>query len=142
RTREHVARLNEALQRQVLQLQTLFDMVPVGIAVAHDPECRTITSNRAAAAFLGVTPERNVSLSGAAPGRAAYRMLRDGKELPTDDLPLQRATRRRYGVETEELEITLADGRSYSVYCAAAPVLGDDGRTAGSIGVFLDVTGR
>jgi PAS domain S-box-containing protein len=142
RNRGEVERLNRVLERQILQLRGLFEIVPVGIAVAHDPECRTITSNPTAAGLLGVTTQRNISLSGPAPDRVAYRMLRDGKEIAPEELPLQRAAARQTGVETEELEIELPDGRSFTVYCCAAPIVGADGAVTGSIGAFLDVSGQ
>jgi PAS domain S-box-containing protein len=142
RSRVAVVGLNRELERQVAHLRTLFEIAPVGIAVAHDPDCRTITCNPAAAALLGVTPDRNISLSGHAPGRVAYRMMRDGRELPAEELPLQRAAARRTGVEVEELDIEVSDGRSYNVYCCAAPLLDDGARVTGSIGAFVDVTDR
>jgi hypothetical protein len=58
-----VARLNQALERHVRQPAGSFEIVPVGIAVAHDRECRTITSNPAAAGPRHRTPAEHLSLS-------------------------------------------------------------------------------
>jgi PAS domain S-box-containing protein len=137
--RRLLARLEGALEH-AKRLETLFEITPVGIAVAHDPECRTITSNPAAARILGVGPTSNISLSGSAPGRVSYVMMRDGKELPPEDLPLQRAVACRTAIENEELDVRLPDGRVFTVVSSAAPVRTPDGRVTGAVGTFVDVT--
>ena len=86
-------RAEEALQRSVEQVQTLMDTLPVGVFVAHDPECRSITGNAAAHAMLR-TPNANLSKSaptGEAPTQ--FRLCRNGVEIPPDQLPVQRAAR-------------------------------------------------
>src|SRR5215510_10242393 len=49
---EEVHRLNRDLLRRVAELETLLDVVPVGIAVSDDPQCRKIRMNSAGAAML------------------------------------------------------------------------------------------
>src|SRR4029078_6236702 len=44
--------LNRQLEERANALQTLLDLVPMAIYLAHDPECRRITGNRAAAELL------------------------------------------------------------------------------------------
>ena len=98
--REQAARREaEASQRQleerVEELETLMDLIPIGIYVAHDRECRRITGNRAAGALLSTDPRGNLSRS-APPGEQQvrpHRVLQNGRELSLDELPLQRAAR-------------------------------------------------
>src|SRR5262249_17372884 len=45
-------RLNTDLQRRVTELQTLLDVMPVGIAIALDPACRRVRVNAAFAKLL------------------------------------------------------------------------------------------
>ena len=46
----------EELRQRLRSLQALIARAPVPIAIAHDPECRFISANRALAALLGVPP--------------------------------------------------------------------------------------
>ena len=41
------------------ELQGIFDVIPVVILVAHDPQCRRITGNRFAYAMPGLPPEKD-----------------------------------------------------------------------------------
>jgi GAF domain-containing protein len=43
RAEQENERLNQELRLRLEELQTVFRVAPVGIAVAHDPECRVIT---------------------------------------------------------------------------------------------------
>ena len=47
-----IRRLNQDLERRAALLQTLFDVLPVGIGVAEDPSCRNIVVNPALAKIL------------------------------------------------------------------------------------------
>ena len=46
--------LNRELSRKIADFEMLLDVIPIGIAVADDPECRNIRANRALANMLGV----------------------------------------------------------------------------------------
>jgi PAS domain S-box-containing protein len=61
-TEEKILQLNQKLQRKVTELQTLLDMIPIGIGIAKDPECQTINMNPAFAKLLRIQPHQNASL--------------------------------------------------------------------------------
>ena len=42
---EEIQRLNRDLKRRLDELQSLLDVAPIGIFVAHDPACTVITGN-------------------------------------------------------------------------------------------------
>ena len=92
-----------ALERQVAQLQTLLEIAPVGIAVSHDPHRRLITANPALSQILGTQPGQNVSKSADEP--PPYRVLRDGRDVPVEELPMHRAVADGHVVKDEELQI-------------------------------------
>ena len=60
RATKEIDRLNTNLRRRVTELQTLLDVIPIGIAIADDPQCQRIRVNRALAGLLrldrGMTP--------------------------------------------------------------------------------------
>ena len=134
-------RAEEELRRRAEEVQALFDTLPVGIFVAHDPEGRTITGNRAAQHLLR-TPARNLSLT-APPDElpATFRVCRNGAELPPDQLPVQRAARGEV-VVNEEVEVVFADGGVINELISAAPLYDADGRVRGAVAGALDITAR
>ena len=53
----------EDVRQRLLALQAIIARAPVPIAIAHDPECRVITANRALATMLGMPEDANISLT-------------------------------------------------------------------------------
>ena len=46
-TEELARQLNRELEDRLEELETVLDVLPVGVAIATDPECRHISGNRA-----------------------------------------------------------------------------------------------
>jgi PAS domain S-box-containing protein len=136
---ESLARLNEQLSQRVEELQALYEAAPVGINVAEDTECRVISGNRALAEILGMPVGQNVSKSQIDSARATYKVLKDGHEVPVQDLPMQRAARGA-SVQNDPLEIVRGDGSRVPVLVNARPVQDAQGRIKGAVGVCIDVT--
>ena len=61
RAREKAARLNRELKEKLEEFRTLLEVLPIGIAVAEDPECRRIWTNRALAVMLKLPVTQNIS---------------------------------------------------------------------------------
>ncbi len=142
KTEVEVQRLNEELRDRLDEWQTVLDMVPVGIGIAHDPECRRITHNPYISELLGVPAWENASLSAPEGERpATYAIHRDGKDLSPELLPMQLACT---GVEVREFECDLVRQGQPPVrlVCSARPLLDAEGRIRGGVGVTLDITAR
>jgi signal transduction histidine kinase len=142
RARE-VAKLNRDLQRKLNEFQTLLDVLPVGIAVAEDAECRRIWTNRSLATMLKLRFGQNVSHS--PPGGETpppYRMLRDGAEVPPQELPMQLAARKGAPVEDYYLDIERADGGVLHTLSYSAPLFDEAGKVRGVINACVDITAR
>lgn len=135
--------LNYQLQEKVTELQTLLDVIPVGIGIAEDPECQYIRVNPTFAQLLTIPPTVNASLSAPEAERpTSFKVYQNGREMTPDELPLQYAA--RHGVAVQELEVELVrqDGATLTLLEYAAPLFDHNGQPRGSVGAFLDITSR
>jgi signal transduction histidine kinase len=139
---EENVRLNKDLQQRVNELQTLLDVIPIGIAIALDPACHRIRVNPSFARVLRLTPTANASLSAPVEERPPFRACRQGRELPAEDLPMQQAAARGVEVRNTELDIVHPDGTTINLLCYAAPLLDERGQPRGAVGAFFDITDR
>ena len=139
---QRLAETNRELGRRVLEQQTLLDVLPIGIGIATDPECRHIRVNRAFAQTLGVSPGTNASKTASAEERPTnFRVFTpDGSEVPDDQLPMQVAARDGQEVRELEFDIVHDDGRTVRLLEYAAPLMDEQGRPRGAVGAFVDLT--
>ena len=137
-----VRRLNLALEHRVAELQALFDALPVGVGISRDAECREIRTNRAFAAILGIAPEANASLTAPQGEAPTFKIFREGKQLGRDALPMQRAVRENQAILDFEETIQRADGQRVDVVVNALPIRDEQGRAAGVVATFQDITAR
>jgi PAS domain S-box-containing protein len=136
------AGLNEALRRRAEELQACLDVLPVGVFIADDPHCRVIRANPAGREMLGLPTDSNTSKSGPGGDQLPFRVLRDGAEVPANDLPMQRAARHATAVLGAELEVVRADGTAVQLFEHAVPLFDSAGRVRGCVGAFVDVTAQ
>ncbi len=125
------------------ELEAIMDAVPVAMFVARDAECRNIIGNRAAYTLLRERPGSNLSKSAPAGERLpVFRLMKNGVELSPWELPLQRAAATGQSVFDLELELAFEDGSRGDILGNAVPFLDAEGRSHGSVGVFVDITER
>ena len=136
-----VERLHREVNDRADYLQALMDILPVGVAVAHDPDCRTITINPGFAELLGLPDGLNVSRTGPK-AQAPDAILRNAREVDPAELPMHVAAARKAKVSGQEVDVRLADGRLIHLLVNAVPLLDGDGQVKGSLGVHVDITGR
>jgi signal transduction histidine kinase len=143
RVEREVERLGAALQVREQELQTLLDVLPVGVFIAHDPGCLVISSNPAGARLLRL-PSSADNASKSAPGAEAlpFRTFRDGREIAADELPMQRSAASGATILGEELELRYSDGAAVTLHESVAPLFDPAGRVRGCVGVFVDITAR
>jgi PAS domain S-box-containing protein len=140
---EKILQLNRDLQRRVSELQTLLDVIPIGIGIAEDPECKTIRVNPCFAKQLGISPNINASLTAPVEEMpTAFKLYREGRELSPEELPMQYAA--KHGVEVLDLEVDVVhdNGQVTKLLEYVAPLFDEKGKTRGCIGAFLDITSR
>lgn len=135
-----IAGLNQELRQRVQELEAVFDTAPIGLAIAEDPEGRRIRGNPANERMLGLPGGAQFSKRlDSDPGPAPYRVLRDGRDMPVEDLPMQRAVRGER-VSGLIVEVLREDGSAVRLLSNASPLLDEQGRPRGAVGAFLDIT--
>ncbi len=137
RAEAEIARLNRELRHHLEELRLLFEVAPIGIALAHDSQCRVITANPAFAALLGTH-----ALAGSTRATPAQKIFRAGKEIAPEELPLRSCMRQGKPIYGEELTVRFATGKTSHVYSYASPLYDDSGKVRGGIGVVMDITER
>ena len=124
------------------QLAALMDTVPTPVMIAQDPFCLHITGNRAAEELLRIPEGAEISLTAFGKKRPShFRIVKDGRELRSSQLPAQLAAR---GIPVQDFEFSLVfdDGTSREMLAYATPLRDGAGRERGSITVLVDITGR
>ena len=86
---DRIRELNAELRRRVEEVEALIELSPVGIAVVEDPSGSTVHMNRVLRELLGVDSEPDLTRTSAAT-RLRVRFRRNGKDVPGDELPVQR----------------------------------------------------
>jgi two-component sensor histidine kinase len=142
RAEADLVRLNRELQRRITEFQTLLDVIPIGIAVAEDPECRHVWANSWLSNLLGVAPGENVSATSQPPDAVTYRLYRDGQELPLAEHPMQYAATHREVVRDVEVDVMNRDGRAVQLLGYASPLFDEAGQVRGCLGTYVDITER
>lgn len=132
---EELRLLNEQLQQRVAELESIMQVLPVGVAVAHGKECTTITGNAALSEMLG-------SEAGGGSALSLAKISQKGTALTLEDLPLRQATRAGLPTGTLELEVAHPEGSPHYLLASASPLFDESGNVRGAVGAFFDVTER
>jgi PAS domain S-box-containing protein len=135
---EELRVLNGQLQERVAELESIMRVLPVGVAVAHDPDCNVITGNAALSKVLGMEAGDNLSKSAG----ADYEVYRDGKPILNEELPVQIAAHTKRPTGMSELEIRCSGNAPTFLLASAFPLFNEGGDVRGAVGAFFDVTER
>jgi len=137
---EQLRRLNSQLQERVAELESIMSMLPVGVAVAHDPDCDVVTGNAALSDMCGVQPGENLSKT--SKGELPYEVYRDGRKLKAEEMPVQMAVRSGMPTGMQEMEMRVRRSPARMILASASPLFDDGGNVRGAVGAFFDVTER
>jgi PAS domain S-box-containing protein len=131
---------DEALTK-AQELQAVLDAVPAVVLIARDPKSRTMRVNKFGAAVLGVEPDVNVSKTAQENSPPlAYRLMRDGVEIPPDQLPMNLVSSKAVDVKGATLEVVMSDGKVTYLFGNAAPLRDASGEVCGAVSAMVDVT--
>ncbi len=136
---EELRQLNEQLQQRVAELESIMQVLPVGVAVAHGQDCDTIIGNAALSEMLGSTLDESLADKAV---NLALRLSRDGEEVDYEELPLHQAARTGLPTGMMELEVAHPEGSPHFLLSSASPLFDEGGQVRGAVGAFFDVTER
>ena len=133
-----IQELTDSLRDRVVSLETLLDLVPVGVFIMEGEAPQQASLNRAAARLLGrdeAAPTPRM-LSSELPLHAS------GVTVPRASQPLLRAARTREPVPPFEAQLRREDESSIDVLVTATPLAPARGKPAGAIAAMIDITER
>jgi two-component system cell cycle sensor histidine kinase/response regulator CckA len=142
RAEDEITELNHRLRERVAELETLLNLIPVGIAISEDQECSRVRVNSALSQMLGLPVGANASVTAPDNERPPYKLFRDGRELTRDEMPMQRAALLGEASENVEVDTVFPDGRCIRFLTSTAPLFDQKSAPRGCITSFLDITGR
>ncbi|HEV2620102.1 MAG TPA: ATP-binding protein, partial [Acidobacteriaceae bacterium] len=139
---EQLRQSEEQLQERVAELEAIMQVLPVGVAVAQDPEGHNITANAALANLLGVHPAEKLSTNPTAVESVPFDVYKDGSRLENEDHPLLHSARTGQQFGSMELEIRRAEKDPAYVLASASPLFDRRGNVRGAVGAFIDLTDK
>lgn len=143
RSDAEIGKLNRDLERRISEMQTLLDVIPIGIAISQDPQCQYIQVNPSLAKLLELSVNDNAYKSAPLGDRPSYKIYSDGKELEAVELPMQQAAAQGKEVLDNEIELIVQQGeQKLKLLANTAPLFDEQGKSRGSVGVFWDITER
>lgn len=138
---EQLRRSEAEARARATELQAILDAVPCMTFIAHDPACTRMTSSKAAYEMLRLRPGANSSKSAPEGERPVnFWALKDGQEIPSEDLPVQKAASTGQHIRHAELTLAFDDGTAIDILGNAVPLLDADGKIRGAVGSFIDIT--
>jgi PAS domain S-box-containing protein len=130
--------IEEKIRQRAEEVETLMDVIPVGVWIGHDPQCHNIIANRMGNEIYETKVGENVSAN-ITTGR---RFFCKGRELTADELPMQQAALKDIDIRNTEVDVLLPSGKSRTLLSSASPLHSLEGNVRGSIGAFMDITER
>jgi signal transduction histidine kinase len=130
-------------QKRHQEIVAVLEAVPVAVFIAQDAQCHRMVGNRMAYELLRMPPGANVSTA-APEGEApiCWREVKDGRDIPAEELPMQTAARTGQPVFDYEFDMLSDDGTSRSWLGNAVPLFDETRRSRGAVGAFVDITDR
>ena len=125
-------------QRVKDSLEAVIRSSPVGVVVI-DADTRTVTSiNDESKRIFAVASQPGGALEEYS-NRVSVRYI-DGREVPSDQRPIERALRYGETVRAEEVVYRLRNGGTVTVLMNVTPIRSDDGKIVSAVVVIQDLT--
>ncbi|MEN6484443.1 MAG: PAS domain-containing protein [Syntrophobacteraceae bacterium] len=143
RAEEELRRRENEAREQAMRFHAILNAVPAIIWMAYDRECQTISGNKAALRFSRVPGKTNMSKTGPEPGRLAhYRLFSEGRELVSEEMPIQRVAASGEALYDYPVEFLFDDGAQHFLLGNVVPFLNEREEPEGAVAAFLDITER
>lgn len=134
---EELRVLNAQLQQRVAELESIMQVLPVGVAVAHGANCETISGNAALSEMLRLKHGEELSKG---LRNLRFENAENGVAAAARQMPVQQAV--ATGVATGMMELELGPDGSHHLLASASPLFDEGGNVRGAVGAFFDVTER
>ncbi|MBI5440654.1 MAG: PAS domain S-box protein [Deltaproteobacteria bacterium] len=122
------------------ELETVLELVPTPVWIAHDPRCTHMTGNQAARALLQAGGGQELSCAAPEDVRAVAQVRRRGVALAPGEMTMQVAAATGRPVLGDEIEIVRRDGTSRFLIGNAVPLFDESGAVRGCVGAPTDIT--
>jgi two-component system CheB/CheR fusion protein len=134
-----IEQLSIDLRDRLLSLETLLDLLPVGVVVQDSQRPGELRINRSGAMLLG---EGTAGEPGAAlhPVRRGIRLFQGQRELPPDEHPLGIAIKSGQSMHNFEGQLLRPDGSRLDVMVLSSPLRHDSGEVRGSLSAIVDIS--
>lgn len=139
---EKIRQLNFQLEQRVAELETIMQVLPVGVAVAHDSAGDVVIPNQALAELFGVPPGSNISKSVGTETGASFDLYQQERRLAPEDLPIRLALSSGKPIPSSEWEVRRVDRKPVQILGSASPLFDGEGHVRGAVAAFFDVTSR
>lgn len=139
---EQINNLNQELQRRIDELQTIFEILPAGIAIADDPQYQQIRVNSFTHNIFQLPQNPHLSITLAEIQKLPHRVLQNGKEITVSELLLQIATRDGGEIRNVDIQIIHPDGVAFDLLLNTKPLYSENGNVRGCIAAFMNITER
>ena len=137
---ELIRKLSADLQERRDAIESILDVLPIGIAIADDPLCRATRLNRALSRLIGLDASGHASLNDPPLVTMPPVSLRNGRPMTLEDRPMYQAASRAIEVSGVVVDVERGDGTRVTLMEYAAPLFNHDGSVRGAIGMFMDMT--
>lgn len=128
---ERIRLLNQQNQERLEELETIMQVLPIGVAISTNPMCMDMATNKA---FRSIFNMHRESLD---PSQVSTDAL-ETKVTPREIM--QRAIRSGAPVDGVEIYSPGGDGEDRHILASASPLVASDGDIRGAVGVFFDVS--
>jgi two-component system CheB/CheR fusion protein len=136
-----IGELTADLRNRIASLETLLDLLPVGILIVDGGQPEQLRINRYGAQLMA-DPGREDGRGGLRLSTRAVRLFQGERELTPDEHPLQLAARAGQAVPNFEGELLRPDGTRLDVMINSTPLLDEDGKVRGGIAAIVDISER
>jgi two-component system CheB/CheR fusion protein len=133
-----VSQLTRDLGDRAGSLETLLDLVPVGILILDTRDGRQVRRNRCAAQMMQAGDEQ----PGTDATAAGPRLRVNDTEIAEQDQPLGLAARTGEPVHGFEAQLVRPDGSTLAVLISATPLFDDEKQIRGAIAALVDIGDR
>ena len=131
-----IEELTENLRARFDELETILDLVPVGVMIDLGSRSHDVLINTYGARLLGAEQRHR----GLKPNSTLFRLIEDGQELPRDRHPLERAARAGETVSNWQGRLEPELGNSAQVMISAIPLFAEDGVVRGAVAAMVDIS--